>query len=123
MERYGTELLRRLIRSPARGCRNLEDATGVPFPELYRAWTVSLALQTAAATAATGVTEADDLAPRVVRWKLDSPTCELGLRGTSSAYVQLTVPGPPTSGEPGNYRIDVQGTDGVRLQLTRIAVP
>jgi hypothetical protein len=43
-DRFGTGLLPALIRSDLRGVENLEAATGVPFAELYRDWSVALYL-------------------------------------------------------------------------------
>ena len=42
VDQYGAGLLSDLLRSPATGTRNLERATGVPFPMLYRHWTMAL---------------------------------------------------------------------------------
>jgi hypothetical protein len=41
-DRFGPRLLPALIRSERRGVANLEAATGTPFADLYRAWSVAL---------------------------------------------------------------------------------
>jgi hypothetical protein len=43
-DRFGPALLPALIASDRRGTENLEAATGIPFDELYREWTVALYL-------------------------------------------------------------------------------
>ena len=42
VDRYGPNLIDVLIRSPRRGVANLEAATGSPFDELFRRWTLAL---------------------------------------------------------------------------------
>ena len=42
-DRFGADLTLKLIRSPLRGVANIEAATGRPFADLYRDWTVALA--------------------------------------------------------------------------------
>ena len=44
VDRYGPGLLDALIRSDLRGLRNLEEATGSSFADLFRKWTVALYL-------------------------------------------------------------------------------
>ncbi|MFO0892998.1 MAG: hypothetical protein U0790_28165 [Isosphaeraceae bacterium] len=41
VEQYGPDLIPTLIRTPARGVANLEQATGCTFGELYRRWSVA----------------------------------------------------------------------------------
>jgi len=41
-DRYGPEFLPTLVRSSRQGVSNVEGATGLPFAELFRAWTVAL---------------------------------------------------------------------------------
>ena len=41
-DKFGPALLPALIQSPRHGIANLEAATGIPFADLYRAWSVSL---------------------------------------------------------------------------------
>ena len=42
VDRFGPNLLDTLVRSPRRGVANLEAATGSPFAELFRRWTLAL---------------------------------------------------------------------------------
>jgi hypothetical protein len=44
VDRFGPELLTRLVRSNIKGIENLEVATQTPFAELFRQWTTALAL-------------------------------------------------------------------------------
>lgn len=46
VDHYGTELLPTLIDSGHRGAGNLAKATGVPFTDLFRQWTIAMARQT-----------------------------------------------------------------------------
>ncbi|HUG20856.1 MAG TPA: hypothetical protein VMM56_17840 [Planctomycetaceae bacterium] len=41
-EREGADFLARLLRSPQTGTRGLETIMGTPFPDLHRAWTISM---------------------------------------------------------------------------------
>jgi hypothetical protein len=41
VDRYGPELIPRLIRSPRRGISNVEAATGATFPDLFRRWSLA----------------------------------------------------------------------------------
>ena len=42
VDQFGDNLLSKLIHSRLRGRANIEHATGVPFAELYRRWTIAL---------------------------------------------------------------------------------
>jgi hypothetical protein len=42
VDQFGDDLLCKLIHSRLRGRANIEHATGVPFAELYRRWTIAL---------------------------------------------------------------------------------
>ncbi len=44
LDRFGTNLLDAMVRSPKRGLENVEAATGARFEDLYREWTVAMAL-------------------------------------------------------------------------------
>ncbi len=42
VDRYGPDLLPALVRTPLRGIANIEAATGSPFDELFRRWTLAM---------------------------------------------------------------------------------
>src|SRR5262249_1998694 len=44
VDRYGPELIPRLIRSPRRGISNVEAATDAPSPDLFRRWSLAMFL-------------------------------------------------------------------------------
>jgi hypothetical protein len=151
VERFGTQVLTRIIATPARGTRNLELATGCSFDSLFRDWSLSLVLDSQAsntdgrkdsarvpalrdaqsASAAPGNT--DQLAPldlrgalgswglagpRFQKWDLDRGPLKLELRGTSTAFVEISA-----SHEPGARRIHLNGTRGMRLNVTFVRLP
>ncbi len=74
-DRFGPGLLPALVRSPTRGMANLEAATGVPFAELYRQWSVALflsGLEPGRAAAADGFCSLDVRGP-FDDWELAGP--------------------------------------------------
>jgi hypothetical protein len=104
-DRYGTEdLLRALIASDRVGTDNLERATGAPFPELFRAWTVSL------------VHDAPP-GPRVT--PLDPGSTPLAWQAPGTSVRYLIVGGPPT----GAVRVEVQAPEEAGLQVTAVPLP
>jgi hypothetical protein len=162
VERFGTQVLTRIIATPARGTRNLELATGCSFESLFRDWTLSLiegsqgpdtvgqqnsaqvpatngpalaAPQNTAALVAHQNTAAlvahqntDQLAqldlrgalgswglagPRFQKWDLDGGPLKLELKGTSAAFVEISA-----SHQPGFRRIHLNGTRGMRLEVS-----
>lgn len=132
VDQYGEDILHDLLRNPVSGTRNVEWATGAQFPDLYRQWTLAL-LQprpphgikaTAACAEYTslnlrGRVGAYDLAgPRCERWDTTQSPREFELRGTATAFIELTAAPPDAT-----QRIKVQGDAGSRLQLTLIRFP
>ncbi|MEX2288584.1 MAG: hypothetical protein WD648_15915 [Planctomycetaceae bacterium] len=140
VDQYGEGLLRRLIRSPARGARSLEWATGQPFDELFRRWTIALyksgrvARENVADATTTSPSDAAvprnpgqyrtlDLCgtlsdwvlagPRTHHWSIDNAGQELTVHGTAPAFLELT-----TNGRAGIRRIAVRGDYGSRLQVS-----
>ncbi len=128
VDRYGPRLLDTLIRSPARGIANLEAATGTPFAELFRQWTVTLYRSglDPKATAA-GQYRALDLRGEIDDWILAGPrTTTLGAgapphtwstEATAAHFVLI----PPSA--TGTVRVEVAGAPGAELQVTLVPLP
>jgi hypothetical protein len=136
VDQYGDEVLKRLIRSPVNGARNLEWVTGQTFDDLYRRWTVALyrSGKTGRLPAETtsdsqckpdGSFKSIDLCgmladwglagPRAERWNVDCGARQMEMAGTSSAYLELAA-----NSTSGARRLTIEGDYGTRLQVTLI---
>jgi hypothetical protein len=133
---YGEELLRRLMKSPNVGRANIAGATGVPFEELYRRWTLALhdsGRQTTEAnrqdvTNRKGEFRSLDLrssvgswrlaGPRPVVWNLAAPLRSIPLTGTSTAFIELR-----STGKSETRRIHIRAEPGCRLQVSLHRLP
>ncbi len=100
------DLLRRLARPGARGEANLERATGVPFPELFRGWTVSQFLE----PEATG-----SVRPAAATVAAGGPACVWRAQPTSARYVIVT----PAEGS-ACVRVRLDAPAEAELQVTAI---
>ena len=127
VDRYGPGLLDALIRSERRGVAGLEAATGASFADLFRGWTVALALGglDPAAPVEAGYRSID---PRgdLDDWILAGPRA-LTVRpggidfwssaGTAAHYAIVAhAPGQAT-------RIEVEGPASADLQVTAVSLP
>lgn len=130
VDQYGNGLLGRLIAGPFRGRRNIAWATGVPFDELFRHWSVALFRSGRGIAGARRTAEARpgfttlDLSDRLGTWGLAGPAIQtwdtaaplaLSVAGTSSAFVMVH----PHDGT-GVRRVRVEATPGQRLQVSLI---
>ena len=121
LEQFGPETLTRLINNPARGTHNIELATGCPFEELFRGWTLSLAGSACLAAAPHGPQTESAIAPdadlkhatpalapldscgtlgewglagpRRIAWNGDAGPRTLTLKGTSAEYLEVAAGG------------------------------
>jgi hypothetical protein len=134
LDQLGEQGAVELASSPETGRGNLERATGVPFPGLFRAWSLAL-------WEASQAQESDHPAPATViaqpyrslrlRGRLGTQTIQgiavepwddrsggraLTLRGSSLAYCEL---GDAT----GPRRITIQCSRDARLQATLVVLP
>jgi hypothetical protein len=127
-DHYGPELLETLIRSPRRGTDNLEAATGVRFADLFRRWSIALALDgldPSAPSAGSFATldlrgEGDGwplAGPRMSRVSIGGPDDVWTSAGTSSHFA---VVGPSPT---GTARIVVSGPPEAQLQVTAVPLP
>jgi hypothetical protein len=130
VDQFGDDLLSKLIHSRRRGRANIEHATGVPFAELYRRWTIALCDDVSESSAIgyrtlrlhgpLGGAVLDG--PTTIVWPLErlvshpplrGDTINFTLRGTATAFVELRA---PTTG--GARRITIAADSGTALQLT-----
>jgi hypothetical protein len=130
VDQFGDDLVSKLIHSRRRGRANIEHATGMPFAELYRRWTVALCDDVSESSASGYRTlrlrgplgESVLNGPTAIVWPLqrfDSPTSlgtdtiNLTLRGTATAFVELQTPATGAA-----RRITISADSGTALQLT-----
>jgi len=119
IDRFGAGLLRDLCDSDLVGRRNLERATGVPFSELFRDWTIALADDAIASLplhGKLGDCQLDGLAR--IDWPVGRNSCSVDVRGTAAAVMQFTI-----AAEAGSRRIVVHAPPDAKLQLTVIRRP
>lgn len=127
---YGEGLLRELIRSPDVGRANIACATGVPFAELYRRWTLALyeSGRGMAKTNRQGALGSLDLRGSVGDWKLAGPRPviweqseehrSVSLAGTSTVFLELR-----STGRSETRRIHIRAEPGCRLQVSLLRLP
>ncbi len=118
-DRFGDRLLSDLAEGPVAGKRNLELATQTSFAELFRHWAMSLA-ETGGVSSALSRKWGDcELSgPARVAWTVDGQSCDLELRGTATAFVDLG-----RSLRAGVVRITVAAEPEARLQLSLVRRP
>ncbi len=132
VDRYGPQLLDTLIRAPRRGTANLEAATGTPFAELFRRWTVALygsgldprvaGVDSYRTTNLRG--ELDDwilAGPRIHALRPGDAPAAWTTEGTAAHFVLLGG-GPPGVGA-GPTRVDIEGPPEAELQVTVVPLP
>lgn len=113
VDQFGPGLLGKLVRSPLTGVPNIEQATGISFPVLFRHWTIALANDQIASVPLDSTLGNRQLAgvKRTV-WRLDKETCTVNLSGTATSLIHLA---PTTNGV---RRIVVRSPPGAQLQIT-----
>jgi hypothetical protein len=128
VDRFGPELLTRLVRSNLSGVDNLEVATQTRFEELFRQWSAALALS-GMAVACEGVSPLERLnlrgnlgtrllcGPRQHTVMLDGGQEELTLAATSVATVLLHSPAA------AHARITVTAPPEAELQVSLVRLP
>jgi hypothetical protein len=130
---FGPGLLPALIRSDRRGTANLEAATGTPFAELYRGWSVALYLSGleengTPAPASAGAYRSLALRGRLEGWVLagprplevrpgDAPAC-WSATGTSTQFLLVEAPAQGAA-----TTVTVSGPPEADLQVTAVALP
>ncbi|MBI3864460.1 MAG: hypothetical protein HY290_21470 [Planctomycetia bacterium] len=115
VDQFGDRLLGKLAGSPLTGPRNLEQATGVPFPELVRHWTIALANDRIASLPLSSKLGDRQLqGMRRIDWKVDGAPCAVDLRGTSASLVRLSA------ASPGPVRVTLRSAASAKLQVTLI---
>jgi hypothetical protein len=127
IDQFGEETLTRLIRNSEPGVKNLETATGVPFEDLFRGWTIALAQGVAHSkdeANAGGQFRSIRLTDRLGRWSLQGPKVSdwhlgterqsFSLLGTTAKIIDIRA------ATPGVYRLRVRTTGRPNLQVTVI---
>ena len=130
VDQFGEEVLPRLIRGRDAGVKNLEAATGVPFPDLFRGWTIALAQAGGDFEGpAMGEFTSLDLNQRLGRWNLQGlRAAEWNLEGGARTFelsgtsIKVFDIQPRT---PGLYRLRVrtQGRPGLQVTILRQPAP
>lgn len=127
-DRFGPGLMAALLRSPLRGVANLEAATGHPFAELYRDWSIALALS--------GLDSSRRFERSFQELNLRAPFDDWELAGPRMTQV---VPGGPddiwnacgttshyaivAAAASGAVTIEVAGPPEAKLQVTAVPLP
>ncbi len=125
---HGPKLLDALIRSPRRGVANLEAATGLPFAELFRRWSVALYCSGLdPKSSGGGDYRSIDLRGELEDWILAGPRTNVvqpggpphtwTAEGTSAHFVLVG------RGTPGSVRVEVEGPPGAEIQVTVVSLP
>ncbi|MFO0907564.1 MAG: hypothetical protein U0794_04250 [Isosphaeraceae bacterium] len=128
VDRFGDALIPALMASEARGVENLERATGRPFADLYREWTVALSLSGADPRAQeAGGYRSLDLRRPFGSWPLAGPrTTDLvpgqgrsswTLGGTTSRFLLVE------SSNTGAVEVEVRASPRAQLQVTVVPLP
>ena len=130
VDRYGDDVLDRVIRSDLRGTANLEAATGRSFAALYREWSIALFLSGLDPTSdpsvpgryrsidPRGMLEEWVLAgPRSSRVRPDGPPDAWSAAGTSSHFAVVE------GSDRGAVRVEVVGPPEAGLQVTAVPLP
>jgi hypothetical protein len=114
-EQFGAELASRLVRSNLSGIANLEAATGAPFAELFRSWTVALADGQRPCPGAAPLGEGS---PQAGWWphfeEVAGGRWEGSVVGTSAAYLHLR------SGGGDRLRVTVTADPAAVLQVSLV---
>ncbi len=131
VDQFGEETLSRLIHNRDLGRRNLETATGISFADLFRRWTIALAVAGREAPRTGRPPEGRftslDLAATLGRWSLagaraavwdlagEAPRCSLS--GTTAKIFEVQTR------SPGVYRLRVRSQGSPKLQVTVVRQP
>jgi hypothetical protein len=128
-DRFGPALLPTLIRSERRGTENLEAATGLPFEELYRQWSLALylsGLDTRAGRA--GDYQSLDMRGQLGDWELAGPRPlqvrpggEPACWSATGTSTQFLLVDPPT--EAPAIAVSVSAPPEADLQVTVVPLP
>ena len=128
VDQHGPRLLDTLIRSPGRGVASLEAATGLPFDELFRRW--SVALYTSGLGPAPTLTSgyrSINLRGELADWLLAGPRTHTLKPGdsthswtTEGTAAHFLVVGRSS---PGAVRVEVAAPAAAELQVTVVPLP
>ena len=129
VDQFGTDLPRGLVLGSSSGVRNLEVATGRPFEQLFRRWSIFLfqsgrrcpqgtqsptSAEAASPSLRGRLRDWGFVGPKCEIWDVSSPRRTINLKGSSIAYLELHS----VVASPGCQRIRVQGERGSKLQIS-----
>lgn len=129
LDEFEPGLLGRLIQGPESGLRNLTRATGVSFTDLFRHWSVALALP----PESPGGDEQERLrflslhgpigryglvGARRDRWDVAGSSQLFSLHGTAVRVIEVAA-----GQSPGVYRISLTASQAAKMQVTVIKLP
>lgn len=128
IDQFGPEVLSRLIHNPNRGIPNLESATGVAFPDLFRGWTIALSqelhskdrdpsarpLQFTSLNLQQRVGRWGLQGIRTTEWNLIKAERKFSLSGTTAKVFEVHTT------KPGVYRLRIRTQGQPNLQVTVI---
>ena len=134
-DRFGFDLVGRIIDAPECGADGISRLTGYSFRDLFRRWTIALAMASSSLSEPGTNIEiaADQLqsvplrgrigsrqlnGPHVHAWRVSDHPAEFRIVGTAAAYVEIAA----DCIEP-RCRIRVESADGIPKQLTITRVP
>jgi hypothetical protein len=130
VDRFGPELIPALVHSPLRGVANIEAATGCPFADLYRRWSVALYLngldREVSEQSGDGYRSIDARSPlgawqlagpRAARVRPGGPEDRWLAAGTSSHYVLIE---PSATGDTG---VTITAPAAAEIQVTVVPLP
>jgi hypothetical protein len=128
VDQFGPTLLERLVLSPYRGVRNLEAATGWAFDDLFRNWTIALAISGIDGhSEPEGAYRSIDPRGEFEDWILAGPrTSTVSTRSRADSWNA-----EPTTAHycvvenssPGAVGVEVIGPPGAALQVTIVPLP
>jgi hypothetical protein len=128
VDRYGPGLVDAMIRSDLRGLRNLEEATGSSFADLFRKWTVALYLSGLdPSESPEGSYHSIDLRGELEDWILAGPRTSAVVpggpadswlaEGTTAHYAIVE------GSSKGSVSIEVSGPPEAEIQVTAVPLP
>ena len=120
-DNYGEEIVRQLIHSRQSGRANLEHATGRPFDELFRRWTIALArpaenYRYLSLNSRLGRFDLQGVARK--EWFVDGPPIRFPICGTACQFVEISAENPRQF-----YRVTISAPASAKLQVTLIKCP
>lgn len=118
VDRFGWQIVPRLMKSSTRGIDNISSCTGLTFTELYRRWSVSLLQPSVDRTRSIDINSRlgkyDLHGPNLTDWNIaKQDRHQIVLKGTTTTYLRI-----PSACSRGSFRFTLEAQSGTKLQLT-----